>query len=159
MLHVASVCTPYCFIVTCCWELLRKVWNQHSFFPVIAEGCATMLDLFAQLFPTLLGPHTPITHGFQSLMGCILLTMHCRSQHCWELLHPFAHHCKHGHNNSHHCWPNTNNVKSCYVRLFVALVAFKRFSGRYNWSLQIRRTKGSREAKKCIWKGFFRASW
>ena len=21
--------------------------------------------------------------------------MHCRSQHCWELLHPFAHHCQH----------------------------------------------------------------
>ena len=102
-------------IAACSWEL----W--------VAEGCATMLDLFAQLFPTLLGPHTPFTHVFQGLMGCILLTMHCRSQHCWELLHPFAHHCKHGHKNSHHCWSNTNNVKSCYVRLFVALVAFKRF--------------------------------
>ena len=31
-----------------------------------------------------------ITHGLQSLMGCILPMMHCRSQHCWELLHPFA---------------------------------------------------------------------
>ena len=42
--------------------------------------------------PPLLGPRTRITHGFQSLMGCILPTMHCRSQHCLELLHPFAHH-------------------------------------------------------------------
>ena len=150
MLHVASVCTPCCFIVACCCELLRKVWNQHFFFSVINERCATMLDLFAQLFTTLLGPRTPITYGLQSLMDCILLTMHCRSQHCWELLHPFAHHCKHGLNNSQHYWPNTNNVGSYYDCLFVALVAFKRFSGRYSWSLQIRRTTVSREAKKCI---------
>ena len=26
--------------------------------------------------------------------------MHCRSQHCWELLHLFAHHCQHVRNNS-----------------------------------------------------------
>ena len=42
------------------------------------------------------GARTLITHGLQSLMGCILPTMHCRSQHCWELLHPFAHQCQHG---------------------------------------------------------------
>ena len=40
--------------------------------------------------PTLLGPRTLITHGLQRLMGCIVPTMHCRSQHCWELLRPFA---------------------------------------------------------------------
>ena len=45
--------------------------------------------------PTLLGPRTLIAHGLQRLMVCILPTMHCRSQHCWELLHPFAHHCQH----------------------------------------------------------------
>ena len=45
--------------------------------------------------------------------------MHCRSQHCWEVSHPFAHNCQHGRNNSHHCWPN--NVGSCYIRLHVAL--------------------------------------
>ena len=32
-------------------------------------------------------------------MGCILPTMHRRSQHCCELLHPFAHHCQHARNN------------------------------------------------------------
>ena len=36
----------------------------------------------------------------------------------------------------------------CYVRLHITLVAFKSFSGRYSWSLQIRRRKVSREAKK-----------
>ena len=39
--------------------------------------------------------------------------------HCWEVSHPFAHNCQHGRNNSHHCWPN--NVRSCCVRLLVAL--------------------------------------
>ena len=48
-------------------------------------------------------------------MGCILPTMHCRSQTCWELLHPFAHHCQHARNNSQHCW--RNNIGSCCARL------------------------------------------
>ena len=52
-------------------------------------------------------------------MGCIPPTMHCRSQHCWESLHPFAHHCQHARNNSQHCW--RNNVGSCCVRLRTAL--------------------------------------
>ena len=56
--------------------------------------------------------------GVQRLMGCILPTMRCRSQHCWELLHPFAHHCQHACNNSQHCW--RNNVGSCCVRLHAA---------------------------------------
>ena len=53
---------------------------------------------------TLLGPRTRTTHGLQSLMGCILPMMHCRSQRCWELLHPFAHHCQHALDNSQQCW-------------------------------------------------------
>ena len=32
--------------------------------------------------------------------------VHCRFQHCWELLHPFAHHCQHARINSQHCWRN-----------------------------------------------------
>ena len=60
-----------------------------------------------------------ITHGLQRLMGCILPTMHCRSQHCWELFHPFAHHCQHTRNNSRHCW--RNNVGSSCIRLHAAL--------------------------------------
>ena len=61
---------------------------------------------------SLLGPRTLIMHGLQRLMGCILPTMHCRSQHCWELLHPFAHHCQQARNNS--------IVGSCCVRLHAA---------------------------------------
>ena len=44
-------------------------------------------------------------------MVCILPTIHCRSQHCWKLLHPFAHHCQQAGNNSQHCC--ANNVGSC----------------------------------------------
>ena len=56
-----------------------------------------------------------ITHGLESIMGCILSTVHCRSQHCLELLHPFAHQGQHGRNHSQHCW--ANNVGSCCIRL------------------------------------------
>ena len=45
----------------------------------------------------------------------ILSTMHSRSQHCWEMLHPFADYCLHARNNSQHCW--RNNVGNCCVRL------------------------------------------
>ena len=37
------------------------------------------------------------------------------AQHCWESLHPFAHHCQHQRDNSQHCWPNI--VGSCCIRL------------------------------------------
>ena len=126
MLHVASVCTPCCMLL----DLLRVV--AQSLKPV---------KLFSQQLPTFLlfrdrrsvaqqcwirlhsssnivGAHTVITHGLQRLMGCILPTMHCRSQHCWELLHPFAHHCQHARNNSQHCW--RDNVGSCCARLHSA---------------------------------------
>ena len=119
MLHVASVCTPCCML----W---RKVCNfsannsQHFFCSVITEAQRNNVGSVCTALPTLLGPRTLITHGLQRLMGCILPTMHCRSQHCWELLHPFAHHCQHARNNSQHCWPN--NFGNCCVCLHVALL-------------------------------------
>ena len=62
-----------------------------SFVPWSPKRSAIMLDLFAQLFQHCWGPH-----GLQSLMGCILPTVHYKSRYCWELLHPFAHRCQHG---------------------------------------------------------------
>ena len=53
-----------------------------SFVPWSPKRSAIMLDLFAQLFQHCWGPHS-----LQSLMGCILPTVHYRSQYCWELLH------------------------------------------------------------------------
>ena len=37
-------------------------------------------------------------------MGCIHPMMHYRSQHCWELLQPYAHLCQYERNNSQQCW-------------------------------------------------------
>ena len=37
-------------------------------------------------------------------MAFIPPTMHCSSQHCWELLHPFAYHYQHERNNSQQSW-------------------------------------------------------
>ena len=133
MLHVR----PFAHPVACCWMLsccllFRKVWNrsnfsannsQHFFCSVIAEASRNNVGSVCTALPTLLGPRTLSTHGLQRLMGCILPTMHFRSQHCWELLHPFAHHCQHVRNNSQHC--GRNNARSCCVRLHTAL-AYKR---------------------------------
>ena len=100
MLHVASVCTP------CCIWNRSKVWannSEHFFCSVIAEALRNNVGSVCTALPTVLGPRTRINHGLQSLMGCILPTMHYRSQHRWESLHPLRNHCQHGRNNSQHC--------------------------------------------------------
>ena len=122
---------PFAHPVACCWMSLRVV--AQSLKPV---------KLFSQQLPTFLlfrdrrsvaqqcwirlrnsSNIAGATHAhyawFQRLMGCILPTVHCRSQHYWELLHPFAHHCQHARNNSQHCW--RNNVGICCLRLLAAL--------------------------------------
>ena len=90
-----------------CWDhagALHMPWSSKSYglYPshhalqvptllgVVASVC-TPLQTRTQQFPTLL------------------------VQQCWEFLHAFANHCKHGRNNSQHCWPN--NVESLYVAL------------------------------------------
>ena len=121
-------------VVGCCCVLLRKVWNrsnfsannsQHFLCSVIAEAYRNNVGSVCTTLPTLLRPRTLITHGLQRLMGSILPTMHCRSQHCWELLYPFAHHYQDARNNSQHCW--RNNVGGCRVRLRAALGTFRYF--------------------------------
>ena len=131
MLHLVSVCTPCCM-------LLRKVWyrsnfsannSQHFFCSVIAEAWRNNVGSVCTALPTLFGPHMLITHGLQRLMGCILPTMHCRSQHRWELFHPFAHHCQHTRNNSQHCWRNNVGSWGILIRLHTALSLFSSISG------------------------------
>ena len=124
---VASVCTPCCMlldVVACCCakfetgQTFQPTTSNISFVPWSPKRSAIMLDPFAQLFQHCWGRRTLITHGLQRLMRCILPTMHCRSQHCWELLYPFAHHCQYERNNSQHYW--RKNVGSCCVRLHAA---------------------------------------
>ena len=103
---------PFAHPVACCFMLLgfavqsmkrSNFWvnnSQHFFCPVIVEASLNNVGSVCTALPTLLGSHRRITHGLQRLMGCILPTIHCRCQHCWELLHPFTHHCQRGCSNS-----------------------------------------------------------
>ena len=101
-------CYMLCPFAHCCM-LLRKVWNrsnfwannsQHFFYSVIAEAQQCWVPVRSS---SNIAHYTWSTWRLQGLMGCILPTMHCMSQHCRKLSHPFAHHCQHGRNNSQHC--------------------------------------------------------
>ena len=90
----SSIITPSYIFCHCCAHPNKKglcvifLRDRRS----VAQQC--WIRLHSSSVP-LFGPRTLITHGLQRLMGCILPTMHCRSQLCWELLHPFAHNCQH----------------------------------------------------------------
>ena len=111
-MHVASVCTPCCMLLDVAACCCAKFETGQTFQPTtptillfrdrrsVAQQCWIRLHSSSNIVGA-----THITHGLQRLMGCILPTMHCRSQHCWELLHPFAHHRQHARsNNSQHRW-------------------------------------------------------
>ena len=108
---------PFVHPVACCYVLLE----------VLAQSLKPV-KLFSQQLPTFLlfRDRRSVAqqcwirlHSSSNIVGatqgCVLPTMHCRFQHCWELLHPFAHYCQHGRNNSQHCW--RNNVGSCWQLL------------------------------------------
>ena len=111
---------PFAHPVACCWMLLRVVAQSLKPVPVfllfrdrrsVAQQCWIRLQSSSNVVGA--GPRTLITHGLQRLIGSIFPTMHCRSQHCWEFLHRFAHQCQHARNNSQHCWHN--NVGSYVI--------------------------------------------
>ena len=84
-------------VVGCCCakfetgQTFQPTTPNLSFVPWSPKRSATInVGSVCTALPTLLEPRTLITHGLQRLMGCILPTMHCGSQHCWELLHPFT---------------------------------------------------------------------
>ena len=68
--------------------------------------------------PTLLGvfgsvctPMPTRTQQLPTLLVCCCIRLQTTAntdattpQHCWLLLHPFAHHCQQRRNNSQHCW-------------------------------------------------------
>ena len=110
-------------VVGCYCVLLHKVWNQSNFSAnnsqhffcspdrrSVAQRCWIRLHSSSKIVGATHAHYT----WLQRLMSCILPTMHFRSQTCWELLHPFAHHCQHAHNNSQHCC-------SCCTRLHTNL--------------------------------------
>ena len=79
LLHVASVC--YMLMGSCCGLKPVKLLTRNSRRSV-AQQCWICLAAL----PTLLGPLGHFTWSpwsLQRLKGCILPTMHSRSQHCW----------------------------------------------------------------------------
>ena len=93
------------YVVACCSELLQKVWKQHTFesttsnipfVPWSPRRSTTMLDPFAQLLQHCWG-HARVLHvvsfEFTKSYGLYPYQKAMRVQHCWELLHSFAHHC------------------------------------------------------------------
>ena len=89
-LHLASVCTPCCMLLCVVAQSLKPVKLLSQQLPKFLLFC----------------DRRSVAQQCWSLTGCIFPTILQVRQHCWELLHPFAHHYQHGHNNSQHCWPN-----------------------------------------------------
>ena len=90
----------------------------------------TMLDPFAQLFQYCWG-HASALHmvSLQSQIDCIPFTMRCRSQYCWELLHPFAKRKKFSCTNQkpERRWPfGTGLIRHCPQGLFSPFFTFLR---------------------------------
>jgi len=101
---------PACCMLLC--VLLKVVAQNLKLVKLLSQQLPTFLlfrdrrsvvqqcSIRCTALPNLLGPRTCITYALQSLMGFILHTMHCSSQHCCELLHPFVQHYQHGRNSS-----------------------------------------------------------
>ena len=85
MLHVTFVCTSCCILLE---DIAHLILNRSNFWsqqlPFVAEASRNNVESLCTALPTLLRPRTRITHALQSLMGCILPTMHYRSEYCWS---------------------------------------------------------------------------
>ena len=94
----ASVCTPCCMLFRIVGSCYAKFETGQTLEPTtpnvsyIRWSPMCMRYNVGSVYPALsniVEACTRITYG---RMGCIFPTIHCRSQHCWELLHSFAHH-------------------------------------------------------------------
>ena len=90
-----------------CWDhagALHMPWSSKSY--------GLYPSHHALQVPTLLGVVASVCSPLQTRTQQLPTLL---AQQCWEFLHAFANHCKHGRNNSQHCW--LNNVESLYVAL------------------------------------------
>ena len=94
MLHVAFVCTPCCMLLDVVAESLKPIKLFSQQLPTfllfgdrrsVVQHCWIRLQSSSNIVGAKHANYTWFT-----LVGCILPTMHCRSQHCWEWLRPFA---------------------------------------------------------------------
>ena len=106
MLHVASVCTPCCMLLDVVAQSLKpvKLFNQQlPTFLLFRDRRSVAQQCWIRLRSSsnIVGATHAHYAWFTKTNGCILPTMLCRSQHCWELLHRFAHHCQHARSLRH----------------------------------------------------------
>ena len=101
-------------VVACCWELLQKLQLPTFLFfrnrRGVLQQCWKRLRSFSNIAGAVHEYYTWSPLSLQSLMGCILPTMHCRSNtvgSCCICLDTTA---KHRCNNSQYCWA----VGSCW---------------------------------------------
>ena len=84
-----------------------------------------------------------ISHCLQSLTGCILPAMHCGCHQRWELLHPYADHCRNGRNDSQHCWPsNVESVNDIWNKSYMNCgneMKMKKWSSQWTQFMQLRK--------------------
>jgi len=121
MSHVKSVCTPCCMLLrvvgSCCakMETGQTLSQQLPTFLLfsdrrrVAQQCWIQLHSSSNIVGAREVLYTRSPWSSPSFMGCVLPTMQRRSQHCWNLLHPFAHHYQNGRNNFQHGWPVTHD--------------------------------------------------
>ena len=93
-----------------CWAKFETVKCLSQQLPTFCSEaqCNNVGSVFTAL-QTFLGPLTCITHGLQSLMVCIISTMHCRSQYCLP----------------------THNVRVCWILLHVALGSYQSWASTF----------------------------
>ena len=125
MLHVASVCTSCCIMLrvagSCCAKL--GAGQQLPTFRLFRDRQSVAQQCRIRPFAHVGATHAHFTWPTKSYGSY-------PSQDALQvstLLGVVAHQCQHGRNNSQHCWPikNVENVGSCWVCLYVALVNTK----------------------------------
>ena len=94
MLHI--MLRPFAHPVACCWMLLRAVAQSLKPVELFSQQLPTVsFDPFAQLFQHRWGHARSLRMVYKDVWVVSFPRCTAASQHCWELLHPFAHHCQH----------------------------------------------------------------
>ena len=96
-----SICTPCCMLLSVSGSCCAKFETGQTFEPITPNiSFVPYLQSVTQQYWIRLHSSSNIagaTHApkmaVEFLWGCILPIMHCRCKHCWELFHPFSHHC------------------------------------------------------------------
>ena len=82
LLHVVACCCVLLGVVAQSLKPVKFLSQQLPTFLLFRGRRSVAQQCWIRLHSSSFAPRTRITHGLQSVMDCILPTMHCRSQHC-----------------------------------------------------------------------------